>query len=201
MPSTKPTEPKPKVLNFDPAQFQKHNGTARPLKKPAPPQHSWGVLQPEDVAGYLASPEWAARKAEYFDWVRSQGVEPACQVCYLMLKDVEHLDVHHHDYSGILAARPGRGQYISWESHDKLVPLCRAHHAQVHKHLAKLIKERGYLVSDSGLGESREAVRAVRRAYEKTPAHERLGLILTSPPTHTGTLPYGTGGRRSAARR
>lgn len=186
---------------FDPSQFQQHNGGARPAKNPEPPNHSWGALTVEDVAGYLASPEWAARKAEYFDWVRSQGVEPACQVCYVMLKDIEHLDVHHHNYGGILVARPARGKYISWESHEKLVPLCREHHVQVHKRLAKLTQERGYLVSGSGWGESREALRAVRRAYEKAPASERLGLIPTTPPTYTGTLPYLTGGRRSAAKR
>lgn len=186
-----------KPQGFDPAQFTQHNGSARPVKEPPSPNHSWGVLMPDQVAGYLASPEWAARKAQYFAWVRSQGVEPACQVCHVRLKDLKHLDVHHHDYSGVLIAVPSREHYVAWEGRNKLVPLCRTHHAQVHKHLAKITQERGYLVSDSGWGESREALRAVQRAYEKIPAHERLGLIPTTAPTYTETLPYLTGGRRS----
>lgn len=137
---------------------------------------------PEEAGLYLASPEWATRKAQYFAWVRAQGFEPACQVCFVMLKDTGHLDVHHHGLTGVLVARPHRTQFLAWEDHTKLVPLCREHHVQVHKHLTKISKQRGYLVSDSGWSESREALRAVRKTYAKAPTIERLGLIPTTPP-------------------
>lgn len=176
----------PSHKRFDPARFDSNNGGFRPTVKPAPPDHHWGALMPEEAGLYLASPEWAARKAQYFAWVRAQGFEPACQVCFVMLKDTGHLDVHHHGFTGVLVARPHRAQFLAWEDHTKLVPLCREHHVQVHKHLTKISKQRGYLVSDSGWSESREALRAVRNVHAKAPTTDRLGLIPTAPP---GTAP------------
>ena len=138
----------PSHQRFDPSQFDSNNGGFRPIVKPAPPNHSWGALLTEEAGLYLASPEWSARRAQYFAWVRSRGFEPACQVCFVMLKDTGHLDVHHHGFTGVLVARPHRTAFVAWEDHAKLVPLCREHHHKVHQHLTKITKERGYLGSE-----------------------------------------------------
>lgn len=162
---------------------------ARPSQDPKHPNMRWGALMREDVAGYLASSEWAARKAEYFAWVRTQGYEPACQVCYVMLTNIEHLDLHHHSYGGILVARPQRDKYISWESRMNLVPLCRDHHIQIHRQLSKIERAEGYL---EGLqyANSRQALRMIQKNYAKNPAHERLSLIPTTSPLYTEPPQY-----------
>lgn len=200
MKSTKRVETKYGTLNFDPAQFQVHNGMARPSKDPKHPNTRWGALLPDDVAGYLASHEWSARKGEYFAWVRAQGFEPACQVCYVMLRDINHLDLHHHAYGGILVARPHRKEYISWESRMNLVPLCRDHHIQIHRQLSKIERAEGYI---EGLqyANSRQALRMIQKTYAKAPSHERLGLFLTTAPLHREPPQYAPRVHRSAARR
>lgn len=134
----------------------------------------------EETSAYLASASWARRKAQYFDWVRSRGFEPTCLVCSVMLKDVGHLDLHHHCFTGVFVARPKGEHYVSWESARVLAPLCRDHHIQLHRKLGKAAQGEGYM--DLLYANSTQILRAMRKKHlAKTPL-ERLGLTSATAP-------------------
>lgn len=177
-------------VRFDPAQFMHGQPGTKPAAKPQAPNASWGAMTYEETSTYLASASWARRKAEYFAWVRSRGFEPACQVCSVMLKDVGHLDLHHHSYTRVFVARPHGGQYVSWESSKTLVPMCRDHHIQLHRKLGVAAQGEGYM--DLLYANSAQILRSMRKKHLAGTPRERLGLIPTTPPNenrhrnHTG---------------
>lgn len=81
--------------------------------------------------GYLTSNAWRARRRKYFDAVRANGFEPACQVCFITQSEAGSLDLHHVSYDGVEDL--GNGRYRSTEADEDLVPLCRIHHEQLHQ--------------------------------------------------------------------
>lgn len=86
-----------------------------------------------EYQGYLVSNAWRARRRKYFEWVKSRGFEPACQVCFGMLNDLGSLDLHHMSYDGVI--KLPHGKYRAEETNDDLVPLCREHHEALHQRL------------------------------------------------------------------
>lgn len=185
---------------FDPSQFQQHPGTARPQAAPAAPNRSWGALTLEEVKGYLASSQWAARRAEYFDWLSAHGVLVACQVCFTRLTEGQQLEVHHHSYSGVLIARPAGGQYVAWEGQNQLVVLCSEHHYQVHQQLAQLARFEGYL-EDLLYLKSLQALQRVQQAFAQELGAKRLGLTPSTPPQEQrSVLPYVAARRQARPR-
>jgi hypothetical protein len=72
-------------------------------------------------ATYIDSAEWRARRDTWRDeWVDRYGIEPVCLVCGGRWT-LHHGDLHHRSYDRLGAER-----------FDDLVPLCRAHHSELH---------------------------------------------------------------------
>lgn len=68
----------------------------------------------------------------WFRDCRANGYEPACQVCGATLSDERSLDLHHVSYDGV-SWHESKDQWVAAEADEDLVPLCRAHHQQLHR--------------------------------------------------------------------
>lgn len=81
----------------------------------------WTSARPQqrrDYDAFMASPAWAARRAMWHKEERDRtGESTRCAVCGSQAE----IQLHHLDYT-----RRGR------EEHSDLVPLCAAHHKQLH---------------------------------------------------------------------
>lgn len=75
-------------------------------------------------AAYLRSDAWAATKARY----RASRMPQTCRIC-----DSTPVDLHHRSYRRLGA------EYLR-----DLVPLCRAHHNDLHKLLARIPRDQWY---------------------------------------------------------
>jgi len=80
---------------------------------------------------YLRSPAWGFRRVRWFRDARARGIEPACQVCQLTLETAGTLDLHHVRYDEVHRDRL-TGAWKAREDDEDLMPLCRAHHEQLH---------------------------------------------------------------------
>lgn len=80
---------------------------------------------------YLRSPQWGFRRVRWFRDCRARGYEPACQVCQVTLVDVGSLDLHHVSYAGVTWDET-RQTWKAQEADADLMPMCRAHHQQLH---------------------------------------------------------------------
>lgn len=72
-------------------------------------------------AAYMDSPEWFERRERWYtDYFALAGTPPVCAVCgrAWLLEDG---DLHHRSY-----------ERLGHEHHHDLLPLCRAHHSQLH---------------------------------------------------------------------
>src|SRR5699024_12354422 len=58
--------------------------------------------------------------------------EPACQVCGATLADEGSLDLHHVSYDGV-SWHETEDQWVAAEADEYLMPMCRAHHQQLHR--------------------------------------------------------------------
>lgn len=84
-------------------------------------------------SGYLRSQAWHWRRRRWFRDRRTEGVEPACQVCGLRLEDTKSLDLHHVSYDGVIENPDGT--WRAAELDEDLMPLCRSHHRAVHRRM------------------------------------------------------------------
>jgi hypothetical protein len=76
----------------------------------------------DEYHAYIRSPEWAEKKRRY----RASDLPQRCVVC-----NEPKVDLHHRTYSRFKKERL-----------TDLVPLCRAHHDEAHKLIAKENRER-----------------------------------------------------------
>jgi len=81
---------------------------------------------------YLRSQQWGFRRVRWFRDCRVKGYEPACQVCGATLADEGSLDLHHVSYDGV-SWHETEDQWVAAEADEDLMPMCRAHHQQLHR--------------------------------------------------------------------
>ncbi|MGM7670253.1 hypothetical protein [Microbacterium sp. A93] len=118
-----------------------------------------------DYRDYLRSPAWGFRRVRWFRDARARGCEPACLVCQLTLDEAGSLDLHHLRYNGV-GRDPATGAWRAREAHEDLMPMCRAHHKQLH---ASLDARKEYLGWARRRATVHIVVRLIRRHRKKTP--------------------------------
>ncbi|HRO31608.1 hypothetical protein [Citricoccus sp.] len=122
----------------------------------------------ESYRDYLRSPAWGFRRVRWFRDARARGAEPACPVCQLTLDEAGSLDLHHLRYDGV-HRDPVTGAWKAREKDEDLMPMCRAHHEQLH---ASLDARKEYLGWDRRRATVLIVVRMIRRHRKKTHDHQ-----------------------------
>lgn len=88
--------------------------------------------QRNSYSAYTQSPVWRARRRRWFQDCRKRGFEPACQVCGQTLTELGTLDLHHLSYQGV-EQNSKTAMWISKETDEELLPLCRDDHESLHR--------------------------------------------------------------------
>lgn len=121
-----------------------------------------------DYRDYLRSPQWGFRRVRWFRDARAGGCEPACPVCQLTLTEAGTLDLHHLRYDGV-QRDTSTGAWKAQEKDEDLMPMCRAHHEQLH---ASLDARKEYFGWDRRRATVLIVVRMIRRHRKKTHDHQ-----------------------------
>lgn len=81
--------------------------------------------------GYLRSDAWIAFRRGFYARLRSQNIIPACAACRRTAGEGVALELHHLTYEGV--SRGASGAWVSGESDDDVIILCREDHEQLHR--------------------------------------------------------------------
>ncbi|MGW9550882.1 hypothetical protein ACWG8W_07490 [Citricoccus zhacaiensis] len=119
----------------------------------------------ESYRDYLRSPAWGFRRVRWFRDARARACEPACQVCQVTLEEAGTLDLHHVRYDG-LHRDPVSGVWRAREKDEDLMPMCRAHHEQLH---ARLDARKEYFGWDRRRATMSIVALMIRRHRKKNP--------------------------------
>lgn len=81
--------------------------------------------------GYLKSGAWSVFRAGFYGRLRAAGILPACAACGRAEHEGVSLELHHLSYEGV--SQLPSGQWVSGESDDDVILLCREDHEQLHR--------------------------------------------------------------------
>lgn len=134
--------------------------------------------------GYLRSQAWGWRRQRWFRDCRQAGLEPACQVCEILMTDYRQLtgkdlDLHHVSYDGVIYDE-GSGKWIAKEADEDLMPMCRVCHNDLHRVMDRPKDHTGWDRSNATVN----IIVHLRRQLAENPGHQQL-----QDPTHVEPKP------------